>query len=171
MASVKGWMDETYIEDLREKTRRGMLGQVKRGFAVGGRAFGYRSEPVFNAEHQVVGSHRVVDADEAKVVRRIFEMYAGGMSPKIIARRLNAEHIAPPRTSRGRRPLGWTPTTISGSSKRAFGILSNPIYFGHLVWNRSQKVRNPDIGKRTSRVRPQEEWIYAEAPQLRIIPR
>ncbi len=170
MASVMGWKDETFIEDLREKTRRGMLGQVKRGFAVGGRAFGYRSETVFNAEHQVVGSHRVVDADEAKVVRRIFEMYAGGMSPKTIARRLNVEHVAPPRTSRGRRPLGWTPATIAGSSQRALGVLNNPLYVGRIIWNRSEKVRNPDTGKQTMRTRPQNEWVYAEAPQLRIIP-
>ncbi len=170
MASVMGWKDEAYIEDLRDKTRRGMLGQVKRGYVVGGRAFGYRSESVFSAEHQVDGSQRVVDADEAKVVRRIFEMYAGGMSPKAIACRLNAEHVTPPRISRGRRPLGWTPTTIAGSPERAFGILCNPIYIGRIVWNRSQKVRNPDTGLRTSRVRPHDEWVYAEAPHLRIVP-
>ncbi len=170
MASVMGWKDEAFLADLRDKTRRGMLGQIKRGFAVGGRAFGYRSEARFNEEHQVVGSQRVVDANEAKVVRRIFEMYAGGMSPKTIARRLNAEHVAPPRASRGRRPLGWAPTTIAGSSKKALGVLNNPVYVGRIIWNRTEKVRNPDTDKETTRRRPQSEWVYAEAPQLRIIP-
>src|SRR6516225_8281594 len=31
LASVTGWKDEVFLEDLREKTRRGMLGQVRRG--------------------------------------------------------------------------------------------------------------------------------------------
>jgi DNA invertase Pin-like site-specific DNA recombinase len=31
MASVVGWKDEIFAEDLRDKTRRGMMGQFRRG--------------------------------------------------------------------------------------------------------------------------------------------
>lgn len=44
VASVKGLMDEAFLDGLREKTRRGMLGQVRRGFSAGGHPYGYRSE-------------------------------------------------------------------------------------------------------------------------------
>jgi site-specific DNA recombinase len=78
--------------------------------------------------------------------------------------------VASPRPRRGREVQGWTWTTISGSPKKAIGILSNPLYVGRLVWNRSRKVRDPDTGKRLMRVRPPEEWVTIEVPELRIIP-
>ncbi len=46
LASVTAWKDEAYLADLREKTHRGLAGQARRGFSVGGRAYGYRTEPV-----------------------------------------------------------------------------------------------------------------------------
>ena len=48
VAALKGWQDETFLDSLREKTRRGMRGQVDRGLSAGGRAHGYRSEPVLD---------------------------------------------------------------------------------------------------------------------------
>ncbi len=169
MASVMGWKDEAFIEDLKEKTRRGMQGQIRRGLSAGGRAYGYRSEPVRDHSGQITGFKRVIDLAEAKVVRRIFKLYAGGMGPKVIARSLNAEHVPPPRTPRGRKPLGWTWTTISGASNRTLGILHNPLYIGQIIWNRTQKVRDPDTGRRTMRVRPRGEWISTEVSDVRII--
>ncbi len=44
-ASVMGWKDEAFLADLRDKVRRGMLGQVHCGLSIGGRAYGYRSKP------------------------------------------------------------------------------------------------------------------------------
>ncbi len=157
VASVMGWKDEAYTEELKEKTRRGMLGQVKRGYAMGGRAFGYKSEPVFDAEGKVTGSRRVVDPEEAKVVQRIFEMYAAGMGAKAITHTLNAEHVAPPRPRKGRIPLGWTPAAIAGSSVKGLGILNNTAYVGRLVWNKHHNVRDPDTGKRIQVLRPKSE--------------
>ena len=78
--------------------------------------------------------------------------------------------MTPPRTAHERRTGSWTPSTIVGSTPRALGILNNPIYIGHLVWNRSRKVRDPDTGKRVVRARPESEWLWAETPDLRIIP-
>ena len=49
-------------------------------------------------------------------------------------------------------------------------ILNKPLYEGRAVWNRSQKVRDPDTGKRVMRIRPEEEWVWTDAPELRIIP-
>src|SRR5579872_92261 len=170
LASVTGWKDEVFLEDLREKTRRGMLGQIRRGLCAGGRAYGYRSQPILDDHQQITGYRRVIDPDEAGTVRRIFELYAAGYSPKTIVHVLNDERVSPPRPVRGRRLRGWTWTTVSGSSKKAFGILHNPIYVGRLVWNRSRKVRDPETGKRTMRMRPKDEWTWTDARALRIVP-
>jgi site-specific DNA recombinase len=170
LASIMGLKDELFLQDLKDKTRRGMMGQVRRGLSVGGRAFGYRSEPVRDANGQVTGYHRVIDPEEAAVVRRIFELYDAGYSPKTIAHILNDERVRPPRPARGRRVMGWTWSTIAGSPKKAIGILNNPLYVGRIAWNRSEKVRDPDTGRRIMRTRPQSEWIWTDAPDLRIIP-
>lgn len=75
-----------------------------------------------------------------------------------------------PRAAHSRRVGSWTPATIAGSTPRALGILNNPLYVGRIVWNRSQKARDPDSGKRVSRARPPAEWVWTEAPELRIVP-
>lgn len=107
-----------------------MAGAVLRGRAVGGRAFGYRSEPVTDETGRVVGARRVVGPVEAEVVRYIFGLYVDGLTPRAIAHRLNAEGVKPPRTAHGRPSGSWTPATIAGSTVRALGILNNPMYVG-----------------------------------------
>lgn len=139
LASVMGWKDEAFLDDLRDKTRRGMAGQVRRGLSAGGRAFGYCSEPTYNEQRQIAGYKRVINGQEAAIVRRIFELYDAGYSPKTIVHMLNKEGVTPPRPSRGRRLMGWTWTTINGSPKKGIGILNNPLYVGRVAWNRSQK--------------------------------
>ena len=48
-------------------------------------------------------------------------------------------------------------------------ILNNELYVGRLIWNRLRNVKNPDNGKRISRLNPQAEWIAKENPALRIV--
>lgn len=43
---MRGIVNELFLDDLREKTLRGQLGQKARGFIVGEATFGYRSQPV-----------------------------------------------------------------------------------------------------------------------------
>ena len=176
VAAVQGWQAEAFLDNLREKTRRGMMGQVERGLSSGGRPYGYRSQPVMDSTRKdsfgqllVIGYRRVIDKAEAKVVRRVFKMYAAGYSSKAIAHRLNAERIPPPRPKRGRKAQGWTGTTISGSRKKGIGILNNSLYIGRFVWNKSQKLRDPDTGRRITRRRPRDEWKFADRPELRIV--
>ncbi len=170
IASVVGWQSEAFLDNLREKTLRGMEGRVRQGYSPGGRAYGYRSVAELDDAGQVSGYRLVIDEAEAKVVRRIFEKYANGMSPKSIAHKLNEERVPQPRWRRRAPNRGWTKSTIHGSQSKATGILNNPLYIGRVVWNRSQKVRDPDTGKRVTRRRDRSEWVEAEVPKLRIVP-
>jgi hypothetical protein len=47
--------------------------------------------------------------------------------------------------------------------------LQNEIYAGRLVWNRVRMLKDPDTGKRVSRVNPEKEWQRSDVPHLRIV--
>jgi DNA invertase Pin-like site-specific DNA recombinase len=153
-----GTMAQLYLADLREKTWRGQLGRALQGKAPGGKAYGY---DVVSGGGEA-GERRINDAEPA-VVRRIFDEFAAGQSPRAIAKRLNAEHVAGP----GGRP--WGDTTIRGQVDRATGILNNALYVGRLEWNRCSYQKNPMTGKRVARPNPREKWEIAEVPELRIV--
>ena len=38
-----------------------------------------------------------------------------------------------------------------------------------MVWNRQRFMKNPETGKRVARIKPPEDWIVAEVPELRIV--
>lgn len=170
VASVMGWKDEAFLADLADKTRRGMRGQIERGMTVGGRAYGYCTESVTDSSGTEIGRRRVINPAEAEVVRNIYRLYANGLTPRAIAHRLNAEHVAPPRGPRNRVTGSWTPATIIGPANRTLGVLRNPMYHGKVAWNRSRKIYDPDTGRRIMRVRPAAEWVWTDVPELRIVP-
>jgi site-specific DNA recombinase len=102
-----GTMAQLYLSDLREKVWRGQLGRARQGRIPGGLAYGY--EVIAEPDASGCGRRRIVD-HEAAVVRRIFHDYAGGISPRTIAKRLNEEGVPGPS---GRQ---WRDTTIRGKS-------------------------------------------------------
>ena len=161
----KGTMNAYYIDDLGKKTRRGLRGRVEQGASGGGNSYGYQvvNRTCPQTGDAIHGERAILD-DEARIVRRIFEEYASGVSPRAIASRLNTEGIEGPRGS------AWGHSTINGNKTRGTGILNNELYIGRLVWNRLRYVRNPRTRKRISRANPPEEWVITDVPHLRIIP-
>ena len=159
---LKGTMNALFLKELAEKTRRGLRGRIELGKAGGGVSFGYRI--VRRLENGVIttGEREIVPA-EAAIVRRIFDDYRAGASPKQIAKALNAEGV------RGPRGALWSPSTIHGNPERGIGILHNGLYIGRLVWNRQRFLKDPDTGKRVARPNPPSEWITKDVPGLRII--
>jgi DNA invertase Pin-like site-specific DNA recombinase len=156
LAGVLGAVSQQYLLDLKEKTKRGLLGRVLKGRSGGGIAYGYR---VDEAETGL----RVVIPEEAEVVRRIFRDFADGLSPRAIAKALNAGKIGGPEG----RP--WRDTTIRGQRDRGTGILNNELYLGRLVWNRCSYVKDPRTGKRLARPNPESQWESVDVPELRIV--
>lgn len=64
---------------------------------------------------------------------------------------------------------GWGSSTINGNRQRGTGILNNELYVGKLVWNRLTYVKDPDTGKRVSRLNPESAWIIKDVTGLRIV--
>ncbi len=160
---LKGTMNAMFLKDLADKTRRGLRGRVEAGKSGGGKSFGYDVVQRFNEAGEAVRGDRKINETEAAIVRRIFNDYANGLSPKKIAATLNEEGIASPSGK------GWGQSTINGNRERGTGILNNELYIGRLVWNRLRYIKDPDTGKRVSRLNDQEEWIVQDVPDLRII--
>jgi site-specific DNA recombinase len=158
---LKGTMNALFLKDLADKTRRGLRGRVELGKSGGGLCYGYK---VARTTDRIASTgDREIVPDEADVIRRIFSDYAAGMSPKALAKRLNAER----RPGPGGSP--WNPSTIHGNPARGTGILNNEIYIGRLVWNRLRYVKDPDTGKRVSRPNPASELVTTSVPELRIV--
>ncbi len=79
------------------------------------------------------------------------------------AKALNEDGIPSPSKK------GWLPSTINGNRERGTGILNNELYIGRLIWNKLRYIKNPDTGKRVSRLNPREDWIIKEVPELQIV--
>jgi site-specific DNA recombinase len=156
LVGLRGLVGQLYREDNAHKVRRGLAGRVGPGLNAGGRAYGYI--PVVGDK----GKRVIVEA-EAKIVRRIFDEYVAGRTPREIAHDLNNEGVSAPR---GR---SWNASTINGNMQRGTGIIQNELYAGRLVWNKVRMVKDPDTGKRLSRPNPKNDWQTADVPDLRIV--
>jgi site-specific DNA recombinase len=169
LLTLNAMIDEQYIVGVADKVHRGQEGRVLQGLVAGGRCHGYRNIPIEDPTKMakygrpaVIGVRAEIDEEQAAVIVRIFEMCAEGMSLAQIAKTLNAEGVVSPQLSRNRKQRSWGTSSIRE-------MLYNERYRGILVWNRTQKVRNPETGKKVSRPRPASEWKRVEVPEWRII--
>jgi site-specific DNA recombinase len=164
------------------RTRRGLEGNALAGKSTGGRAYGYT--PARDSESGKIEINEV----EAAVVRRIFEMYASGASPRTIAATFNAEGIPSPgagwKRSARRHDGKWLASAIHGDVNRGTGILNNRRYVGVVLWGRSEWKRSAADSKKRRhkmfesgaahesaderlRIVPQDLWDHAKARQTR----
>jgi site-specific DNA recombinase len=161
---LKGTMNALFLKDLADKTRRGLRGRVEKGKSGGGLAYAYQVVKQFNANGEAIRGDRSIDEVQAEIVRRIFHEYAHeNKSPKAIASDLNKEGIPCPSGK------AWGQSTINGNRKRGTGILNNHLYIGELIWNRQRMLKDPQTGRRISRINAESEWIRQSVPDLRIV--
>jgi DNA invertase Pin-like site-specific DNA recombinase len=164
LRGVRGLISETYLDDLRAKTHRGLTGQIERGYHAGGLSYGYRSVVAgINARGEPIGHRLEIDTEQADIVREIFQRYGANESCQRIAANLNARCI------RGPRGGTWCVSALYGSPAKGAGVLNNELYVGRYVWNRSRWIKNPDTGKRERFIRPESEWQSVGRPELRIV--
>lgn len=160
--AFKSMMAEWYIDELRERTRRGLSGRHLAGFATGGVPYGYRTKPEQDGAGRVVGHRISIDEMAAAIIRRIFIEYRDDGAFHRIARQLNREGIPSPRAGSKHKRFGWGTSTIRA-------ILKNEKYTGVWRFNEREWVRVPGTNKRRPRARAADEVITMERPELRII--
>ena len=160
---LKGTMNAIFLQDLADKTRRGLRGRIEAGKSGGGRCYGYDVVKRFGDDGAPQRGDRSINEAESAVVRRIFADYAAGLSPKAIAHALNREGIAGPSGG------AWGASAIHGHRERGTGILNNEMYVGRLVWNRQRYIKDPETGNRVARPNPESAWIIRDVPALRIV--
>ena len=153
---LRGLVGQLFREDNARKVRRGMQGKIRSGLSAGGKAYGYKPNPLNKGKLLIV-------PEEADVVRRIFEDVAAGYSPRQIAYHLTAEKAPAPRGKH------WNQSAIYGWAERGTGIARNHLYVGKIAWNKIRMVKDPDTGKRLSRSNPPDEWQWVDVPELRIV--
>jgi DNA invertase Pin-like site-specific DNA recombinase len=160
---LKGTMNQLFLKDLADKTRRGLRGRVEAGLSGGSNSHGYDVTRRTLPDGSPATGERAINRREAAIVVRIFQNYAAGISPRAIAAALNRERVIGPRGG------SWSASTIHGNWARGTGILNNELYIGRLVWNRLRYVKDPITGNRVSRPNPEARWVIKEVPELRIV--
>jgi DNA invertase Pin-like site-specific DNA recombinase len=164
LVPVHGLIDLMYLKELAKKVRRGLAGQMDRGFSTGAMQYGYDKIPVFDPSGAtdpdgrpvLIGRRIQVNLDEAAVIRRIFEWAADGVGVPSIVDRLNREGI--PGTG-GKR---WSNSPVDR-------ILKNERYLGRQIYGQQEVEREPYTGRRIMRHRPRSEWKVIERSEMRII--
>ena len=149
-ASVMAFVDEMHREQSRQRTRDAMRRKAERGHVAGGVVFGY--------DNARIGDHveRVVNPEQAEVIRRIFREIAAGAGFTRIAKRLNAEGIPSPRPKKH----GWATSGVRE-------IVLRETYRGRLTYGKT-RWEDRHGTKRKIDV-PASEWLTLEAPALRIV--
>lgn len=160
LSGFKGRMNDIFLDDLRDKTHRGLAGHALKGNNTGGRNYGYKHVPTEHPTEKdeygrprILAVRRVIDEVQATWVRKIFEWYAEGKSPRQIAHELNQRKVPSPGASYHRKkPCArygtWAASVLHGELHRSTGILTNPIYIGRMIWNRREWVRDPETSAR-----------------------
>lgn len=135
-----------YSRTLSAGVSAALAAKVRRGEHIGKIPYGYDR----------VDGKLVINEDEAKVVRQIFEWYNQGWGYKRITKELNARGI-PSKT--GQR---WQMTSIQR-------IIQNPIYCGDFILNQYTTVK---VGGRKKQIRnPRDKWIIFRDHHPAIVPR
>jgi len=155
--SVRSMLADAYLEDLRDKTLRGLEARARAGLATGGLPYGYRSRPRPGAGHEIE-----IDPERADVVRWIFASYVAGKSQAAIASELNREAIPPPRAHSTRRQPGWVASAVRA-------ILRNERYAGVWSFGRRRWVKVPGTNTRRPQARAEGELVRLERPELALV--
>ncbi len=158
MLVFKSAFNDMYVKDISNKLRSSLYVKKRNGQFVGAYApYGYKKSD--EDKHKLI-----INEEEAIVVRRIFNMFASGLSISKICEVLTNEKVPTPSISKNMN-IGqnnfhygvWSTRTVDD-------ILKNPNYIGNLTQCKQKKI-NYKSKKRIHNV--QKNWITA----LNAIPR
>src|SRR5215469_14692296 len=164
LVQFQGMIAEYERAQILERSRRGKRHRAQAGAVsvMSGAPYGYR----YICKADEAPAAYLVDEAEARVVRRVYEMYTvEGLSIGEITRRLNTAGVPTRKASRWERSVVW-------------GVLRNPAYRGVACFGkthisartrvmRPQRRRGITAPSTTAgHQRPREEWIEIPVPAL-----
>lgn len=160
---IRSVFNDMYAKDISKKVRTAFNIKRAKGQFIGSHApFGYLKDP--DNKNKII-----VDEEAARIVKRIFEMYLGGMGLTTIAYTLNEEGVPNPSRYKktvlnssyvGRnKTIYWDATTIRW-------ILTNPTYMGSMAQGKSEKLSYKS--KKFINI-PRENWQIVEGTHEPII--
>lgn len=157
---INGAVAAHFLDETAHRVRRGLRGQLKRGYWVSPPPFGYRLERIFESCGKKVGTKLRIHDEHAKVVRLMYQQRAQGETLEEIARELNVRGIKTPRRSKL-----WN---RSWRVARIMEILRNPIYKGVFIWKGSEttKENGETVGGTETFIRPELRLVSDEAWNL-----
>lgn len=140
-------VDQFYSDNLGIETKRGQEQNAKDGYSTGGRPpYGLRRITIKNS----FGADKArwePDPETSLVVKRIYEMYIGGMGYKAIAYALNQESI--PAASGGL----WSANTLHYILHK-----NQSAYLGKQIYGREKGRTSTKAGK----YQPEDQWVIKE---------
>lgn len=139
---IKAMMAEEYSRDLSKKGNAAKKRRQEKGKPIiTNRTWGFKN----------VKGNIVVDEEEARMIRKIYQMFADGFGGRVVARALREDGI---RNRNGK--------TLSENTIRE--IIKNPLYKGIVVMNKEHF----DFEAKMTIKNPESEWIYREGlvPQI-----
>jgi DNA invertase Pin-like site-specific DNA recombinase len=160
MLVFKSAFNDMYVKDISNKLRSSLYVKKRNGQFVGAYApYGYNKAS--DDKHKLV-----INEEEANVVRRIFNMFASGLSLSKICDILTEEKVPTPSMSKnmnvGQNNLHygvWSIRTIND-------ILKSSNYIGNLTQCKQKKINYKSKKRIHNR---QDNWIIAENAIPRII--
>src|SRR5439155_25602727 len=162
MVGVQGFAAEDYRYQVKAKTREALLRKARLGHNCGQKTFGYAvvrtradGSPCPASVHkQCCHAEQVIHEGQAKIIRRVFELAAGGHGNLRIVTTLRAEGVQAPGSK-------WSKSVVRD-------LLRNELYRGVLIFGRTRSVdKNGHAGRREGV--PQDDWTRVQVPHLRII--
>jgi site-specific DNA recombinase len=89
LVAVHGVVDSLYLREMAKKIKRGLAGQIGRGFATGSSTYAYRTVPVpdpsgktdVNGYPMLLGKRAVREPDDARTIARILSGTRAASAP------------------------------------------------------------------------------------------
>ncbi len=162
--SVLNIANDMYAKDISRKICSSLQGKMERGEYIGNYApYGYEKDP----ENK---NHLIPDPLTAPVVRRIYELRAGGMGIMRIAAILNEAGIPSPGRYRYENGI------ITNNNKKGkellwnrhvlMDLLKNVVYIGHLAQARSREALHQGVPFHWTK---EEEWVVCQNTHEAVI--
>ena len=152
LAEFKTFMSRREYKIINKRLRRGLQRSIREGCYVANAPYGYRR--VYIDRRPTLE----IFEPEAKLVRVMFQLYAGGWGCTSLAYQINA--------------MGGRPHRSSSFSRNSIAkILTNPTYIGKIVWDQKSHIKKNAKGNPKNIViyNPKEKWTITDGLHPAII--